>query len=164
MPKASELPASLKPLALRNAIQVRNTNFGSDAEQLITKMREALEALALGRPERIQDLVRLSFNAHYAAAFLFNIAWFLVAAGVFFIQSNNYAGTLAAVVAMFPLAWVGHRAGRFCHCRSSHCLRSVDCWVDGLVAAFPSQICSDFLKVCLIHYGPNRHLISINAD
>jgi hypothetical protein len=31
---ASELPASLKSLALRNAIQVRNTNFGSDAEQL----------------------------------------------------------------------------------------------------------------------------------
>ena len=42
MPKASELPASLKPLALRNAIQLRNTNFGSDAEQLIKKMREAL--------------------------------------------------------------------------------------------------------------------------
>ena len=34
MPKAIELPASLKPLALRNAIQLRNTNFGSDAEQL----------------------------------------------------------------------------------------------------------------------------------
>ena len=42
MPKAIELPASLKPLALRNAIQLRNTNFGSDAEQLIKKMREAL--------------------------------------------------------------------------------------------------------------------------
>jgi hypothetical protein len=56
MPKASELPASLKPLALRNAIQVRNTNFGSDAEQLITKMREAL---ALGRPERTPGLVLL---------------------------------------------------------------------------------------------------------
>src|SRR5262249_1423034 len=42
MPTASELPASLKPFALRNAIQVRNTNFGSDAEVLITKMREAL--------------------------------------------------------------------------------------------------------------------------
>src|SRR5215471_7760587 len=64
MPKASELPDSLKPFALRNAIQVRNTNFGSDAEQLITKMREAL---ALGRPERTEDLVLLSFNAHLVA-------------------------------------------------------------------------------------------------
>src|SRR6516225_9652684 len=34
MPMASELPVSLKPFALRNAIQLRNTNFGSDAEQL----------------------------------------------------------------------------------------------------------------------------------
>jgi hypothetical protein len=42
MPKASDLPASLKPLALRNAIQVRNTNFGNDAEILVTKMCEAL--------------------------------------------------------------------------------------------------------------------------
>ena len=42
MPKASELPTSLKAFALRNAIQVRNTNFGSDAEVLIAKMREAL--------------------------------------------------------------------------------------------------------------------------
>ncbi|MGA8698735.1 MAG: toll/interleukin-1 receptor domain-containing protein [Xanthobacteraceae bacterium] len=42
MPKASELPASLKPFAFRNAIQLRNTNFGSDAEVLIAKMREAL--------------------------------------------------------------------------------------------------------------------------
>jgi len=42
MPKASELPASLKPLALRNAIQVRNTNFGSDAEVLIAKICEVL--------------------------------------------------------------------------------------------------------------------------
>lgn len=42
MPKASELPASLKPFALRNAIQIRNMYFGNDAEVLITKMREAL--------------------------------------------------------------------------------------------------------------------------
>jgi hypothetical protein len=42
MPKASELPASLKQFALRNAIQLRNTNFGSDAEELIAKMCEAL--------------------------------------------------------------------------------------------------------------------------
>ena len=42
MPKASELPASLKPFALRNAIQVRNTYFGSDAEVLIARMCEVL--------------------------------------------------------------------------------------------------------------------------
>src|SRR6516162_7310172 len=71
MPKASELPDSLKPFALRNAIQVRNTNFGSDAEQLITKMRDAL---ALGRPEHTQGLVLLSFTTTQIAIFLFNIS------------------------------------------------------------------------------------------
>jgi hypothetical protein len=104
MPKASELPDSLKPFALRNAIQVRNTNFGSDAEQLITKMREAL---ALGRPERTEDLVLLSFNAHLTATFLLNIGVFLVALSWVFIQSNNFVGVLAAMVAAVPIFFVG---------------------------------------------------------
>ena len=81
MPKASELPDSLKPFALRNAIQVRNTNFGSDAEQLITKMREALVHV---RPERTEDLVILSFNAHLIASFLLNIGVFLYALAMYF--------------------------------------------------------------------------------
>jgi hypothetical protein len=106
MPKASELPASLKPLALRNAIQVRNTNFGSDAEQLITKLREAL---ALGRPERTQDLVMLSLNTTLIASFLLNIGVFLAALVLFFSLSKNYAGALAAFVAEWPFALVGQR-------------------------------------------------------
>ena len=104
MPKASELPDSLKPFALRNAIQVRNTNFGSDAEQLITKMREAL---ALGRPERTEDLVILSFNAHLVATFLLNIGVFLTALAMFFIRSENFAGALAAFVVATPISFVG---------------------------------------------------------
>ena len=106
MPKASELPASLKPFALRNAIQVRNTNFGSDAEQLITKMREAL---ALGRPERTKELVLLSFNAHLVATFLLNICVFLFALMMFFFHSENNAGVLAAFVAAFPISFVVRR-------------------------------------------------------
>src|SRR5215813_14271160 len=104
MPKASELPDSLKPFALRNAIQVRNTNFGSDAEQLIAKMREAL---ALGRPERTEDLVLLSFNAHLVATFLLNIGVFLTALAMFFIRSENFAGALAAFVVAMPISFVG---------------------------------------------------------
>ena len=42
MPKASELPDSLKLLARRQAIQVRHTNFSSDAETLVKRLREAL--------------------------------------------------------------------------------------------------------------------------
>jgi hypothetical protein len=104
MPKASELPDSLKPFALRNAIQIRNTNFGSDAEQLITKMRDAL---ALGRPERTEDLVVLSFNAHFIATFLLNISVFLTALAIFFILSENFARALAAFVVATPFSYVG---------------------------------------------------------
>ena len=42
MPKASELPDSLKLLARRQAIQVRHTNFRSDAEALVKRLREAV--------------------------------------------------------------------------------------------------------------------------
>jgi hypothetical protein len=58
MPKTSELPASLKPFALRNAIQVRNTNFGSDAEILIAKICEAL-----GRDRKSGEVIS---HANYA--------------------------------------------------------------------------------------------------
>lgn len=105
MPKASELPASLKPLALRNAIQVRNMNFGSDTEQLITKMREALAL----RPEHTQGLVLLSWLTTAIASFLLSIAVFFAALVVFFTQSKNEAGSLAAMMAFFPFLWVGRQ-------------------------------------------------------
>ena len=42
MPKESELPDSLKPLARRQAVEVRHSHFGQDAEALVARMREAL--------------------------------------------------------------------------------------------------------------------------
>src|SRR5262245_19891472 len=48
MPKASQLPDSLKPLARRHAIEVRHAHFGHDAEALVARMREALGVEALG--------------------------------------------------------------------------------------------------------------------
>jgi TIR domain/PAN domain len=42
-PKADKLPDSVKPLVRRNAVEVRNTQFGRDAEALANKVREALE-------------------------------------------------------------------------------------------------------------------------
>jgi TIR domain len=42
IPKASELPDSLKPLVRRQAIEVRQPYFGRDAEALIERVREAL--------------------------------------------------------------------------------------------------------------------------
>jgi TIR domain len=42
IPKADKLPPSLKPLVRRNAVEIRNTQFGRDAEALIGKIRERL--------------------------------------------------------------------------------------------------------------------------
>ena len=48
MPKESELPDSLKPLARRQAVDVRHSHFGHDAEALVERMREALGEEVLG--------------------------------------------------------------------------------------------------------------------
>jgi invasion protein IalB len=43
MPKAGDLPERLKPLVRRNAVEVRNTQFGRDAQALAAKIREGLK-------------------------------------------------------------------------------------------------------------------------
>jgi hypothetical protein len=42
MPKAGELPGSLKALARRQAVEVRQLHFGRDAEALLERINEAL--------------------------------------------------------------------------------------------------------------------------
>jgi formylglycine-generating enzyme required for sulfatase activity len=42
-PKADKLPDSIKPLVRRHAVEVRNTHFGRDAEELVDKVRDALK-------------------------------------------------------------------------------------------------------------------------
>jgi tetratricopeptide (TPR) repeat protein len=42
VPRADELPDAIKPLVRRNAVEVRNTQFGRDAEALVEKIREAV--------------------------------------------------------------------------------------------------------------------------
>src|SRR5262249_52696145 len=42
MPKVGELPKSLKPLARRQAIDLRHTRFGRDADALIKKLSDAV--------------------------------------------------------------------------------------------------------------------------
>ena len=70
MPKASELPDSLKPLARRQAIQIRHTNFRSDAEGLVKRLREAL---GYDLPQRRWRV--LAIKAVAAMAVLLLIGW-----------------------------------------------------------------------------------------
>lgn len=44
MPRERELPDLLKGLARRNAVEVRNTQFGRDADMLVGKVREAVNS------------------------------------------------------------------------------------------------------------------------
>jgi hypothetical protein len=78
MPKASELPASLKPLARRHAVDVRHTHFGHDAEALVARMREVLGDHVAG-PRRWP--VRAAIGAAVVAVLLL-FGW----GGVAFIQ------------------------------------------------------------------------------
>jgi hypothetical protein len=57
MPKAGELPDSLKPLVRRQAVEMRHAHFGKDAEALIARMGEALgdETLVLDQREAFGD-------------------------------------------------------------------------------------------------------------
>src|SRR6185436_17728712 len=71
MPKASELPESLNPLARRQAVDVRHTHFGHDAEALVARMREALGDDAAG-PRRWR--VRAAIGATAVAALLL-VGW-----------------------------------------------------------------------------------------
>jgi flagellar biosynthesis GTPase FlhF len=68
--KASELPDSLKPLARRQAIEIRHTNFNSDAETLFKRLREVLGYDPLGPRRRV-----LAIKAVAAMAVLFLVAW-----------------------------------------------------------------------------------------
>jgi hypothetical protein len=42
-PKADKLPDSVKPLVRRNAVEIRNTQFGRDAEALANKVHQAFQ-------------------------------------------------------------------------------------------------------------------------
>ena len=58
MPKAGELPASLKALARRQAVEVRQLHFGRDAEALLERINEALGGeFAWQRPWRLKAAV-----------------------------------------------------------------------------------------------------------
>ena len=70
MPKESDLPDTLKPLARRQAVEVRHAHFGHDAEALIARMRKALGQEAAGPGRWSVPLV-----AVVAATLLLLVGW-----------------------------------------------------------------------------------------
>ena len=70
MPKESDLPDTLKPLARRQAVEVRHAHFGHDSEALIARMRKALGQEAAGPGRWSVPLV-----AVVAAILLLLVGW-----------------------------------------------------------------------------------------
>ena len=80
MPKESDLPDTLKPLARRQAVEVRHAHFGHDAEALIARMRKALGEEAAGPGRWSVPLVAVA-----AATLLLLVGW----GGYAFIQKRE---------------------------------------------------------------------------
>ena len=80
MPKESDLPETLKPLARRQAVEVRHAHFGHDAEALIARMRKALGQEAAGPGRWSVPLVAVA-----AATLLLLVGW----GGYAFIQKRE---------------------------------------------------------------------------
>jgi len=80
MPKESDLPDTLKPLARRQAVEVRHAHFGHDSEALIARMRKALGQEAAGPGRWSVPLV-----AVVAATLLLLVGW----GGYAFIQKRE---------------------------------------------------------------------------
>lgn len=52
MPRSTELPDNLKPLARRNALQVNHHSFNPDARRLISQLELALKAAERSKAEK----------------------------------------------------------------------------------------------------------------
>jgi tetratricopeptide (TPR) repeat protein len=89
MPKASELPESLKPLVRRQAAEVRHAHFGQDAETLVARMNEAFGDAPLSTSEaEVLGAVKPAFKIPWSrrtgvAAASAVAVLFLVGAGAF---------------------------------------------------------------------------------
>jgi len=84
-PKADKLPDSVKPLVRRNAVEIRNTQFGRDAEALVVKVREALEG---ARP----------VTQHWQ---------FLATAAAWFTAPGRWRAMTASATALLLIGWLG---------------------------------------------------------
>ena len=85
IPKGDKLPDRLKSLLRRNAVEVRNTHFGRDAEALVEKVREAI---AGGRPVPDQ---RPS----------------LASTGAWLLAPNQWRRIAASAIALLLVGWFG---------------------------------------------------------
>jgi tetratricopeptide (TPR) repeat protein len=89
VPRADELPDAIKPLVRRNAVEVRNTQFGRDAEALVEKIREAV-----GSPHPATGL------------------WpSLASAAARLMGPRRWRSVLASTAPVLVVGWMGYQVG-----------------------------------------------------
>jgi tetratricopeptide (TPR) repeat protein len=89
IPTSDELPDSIKPLARRNAVEVRNTQFGRDAEALVDKVSEALKG-----PRPVTGL------------------WpFLASAAARLIGPSHWRSVAGSATSLLLVGWIGYQMG-----------------------------------------------------
>ena len=72
MPSVDELPNQIKPLARRNAVELRNTQFGANFDRLVQKIREVLNSdSAHTRRWRMAIVAAVAFFALATLAIVF---------------------------------------------------------------------------------------------
>jgi hypothetical protein len=75
LPKAEDLPESLRPLVRRNAVEVRNTQFHADAARLIEKIREGKRTnLKYASARRLAAIFGVSFLIIAAVTWIYRFA------------------------------------------------------------------------------------------
>jgi formylglycine-generating enzyme required for sulfatase activity/cytochrome c2 len=91
MPKESELPDDLKPLARRNAAEIRRTTFDSDAERMI----RGLNLKQIGRPQAAKAPPPKSSGAGWAAPVVLLVVLALAGGGAWawFANPGGWRGT-----------------------------------------------------------------------
>jgi hypothetical protein len=89
VPRADELPDAIKSLVRRNAVEVRNTQFGRDAEALVEKIREAV-----GSPRPATGL------------------WpSLASAATRLMGPRRWRSVVASVAPLLVVGWMGYQVG-----------------------------------------------------
>ena len=97
MPSAGELPSSLQLLSWRNAVEVRNAQFGRDVEVLIDKIRSLTAGMRLHPTSeaRRRSAMRWSYRRFATVVFRLSVVAAALSAGAQVFQT--YRGHVAAV-------------------------------------------------------------------
>jgi len=100
MPRAEDLPEGLRPLAVHQAVEVRDAHFHADAEQLLELLQKTVPGLGARTPRMPRRLIP-------AAAVFLAAAGIATVAGVRYRQSTHAIAQVESAAASVRGKWSG---------------------------------------------------------